>query len=424
QNTNGEFQLIKGPWERDAASEDVDALFFDADSDGDQDLYILSGSNEFPVGDNRYQDRLYINEGNLQFSKPSKALPDLPISGSTVTAADYDQDGDLDLFVGSFCKPGSYPMAPQSLLLRNEGGSFKEVANEVFKGNPLEGMVRDAEWSDWDQDGDPDLIVVGEWMNISFFQNDGGQLTNISSGTSLPDLTGIYFTITTADIDQDGDDDYLIGGLGQNHRYQASQKAPFQIYAADFDKNGRIDPIMASTVEGRPLPVYGRTVLGEQMPFIKKKFPNFNSYAQASIQEIFEANSIESGISFKATNFASLMIENVGGGKFKHHILPAEAQISAVRAIVVNDFNGDGHQDLLMGGNYYDIEFRSPRLDASIGILLQGDGKGNFQAISPSESGWQIPGRVRSILPISGPSRQSILVIKNNQQAQHFTTNS
>jgi hypothetical protein len=421
QNQAGEFQVIRGPWEQDASSEDVDVLFFDADADGDQDLYVVSGSNEFPMGDQRYQDRLYLNQGNLKFTKAPDALPNSPISGASVTAADFDQDGDQDLFVGSFCEPGAYPKAPQSVILRNEGGIFKDATQTVFQDNPVAGMVRDALWSDWDQDGDSDLIVVGEWMNLLFFKNEAGQLTDASMSTGLPDLSGIYFTITAADIDQDGDEDFIVGGLGENHRYQTSAAAPFQVFAADFDKNGQIDPIIAYTIEGKPYPVYGRTTLGEQLPALKKRFPNYQSYATASIPEMFTEASLASGLTLKATNFSSLLIENLGNGKFEHRTLSIESQRSAVKSILVEDFNNDGFQDILLGGNHYDIEYRSPRLDASVGLFLKGNNQGDFQALPLQESGWYTPGRVRAILPIKGPNRRSFLVLKNNQKAQYFT---
>ena len=273
QNETGQFQVIRGPWEQDAASEDVDALFFDADADGDQDLYVVSGSNEFPAGDPRYQDRLYINDGNFNFTKAAAALPDSRLSNSSVAAADFDLDGDLDLFVGGFCEPGAYPRAPKSVLLRNEGGQFQDVTQEVFQEALAPGMVRDVLWNDWDQDGDADLILAGEWMNLLFFNNENGRLKNWSQTTGLPDLSGIYFSLTAADIDQDGDDDFIVGGLGQNHRYQATPEAPIQVFAGDFDGNGQVDPVMAYTINGKTYPIYGRTVLGEQMPVIKKKFP-------------------------------------------------------------------------------------------------------------------------------------------------------
>lgn len=423
QNQAGAFQLINGPWKQDAASEDVDALFFDADGDGDPDLYVVSGSNEFPAGDQGYQDRLYINTGNFTFIKATTALPDLPISGASVAAADFDQDGDQDLFVGSFCEPGSYPKAPSSRLLRNEGGQFQDATQEVFNTDIVSGMVRDVLWNDWDQDGDPDLIIVGEWMNILFFENKNGQFSKVSNAIGLPDLSGIYFTIEAADIDQDGDDDFIVGGLGQNHRYQASEAAPFLVFAADFDANGQIDPILAYSIDGQAYPVYGRSVLGEQIPELKKRFPDFTSYAVASIPDMFTAASLDAGLKLKATNFSSLWIENLGNGQFKHHLLPIESQYSAVRSIVAEDFNEDGHQDLLLAGNHYDIEYRSPRLDASIGLLLTGDGQGGFQAQSLKESGWYTPGRVRAIQTINSASGPAYLVLKNKQKAQYFTKN-
>ncbi len=412
------------PWSADRQHEDVDALFFDADGDDDLDLYVVSGGNEHPAGSALQRDRLYINEGGGQFSKANNAIPAGPgISGSVVQAGDFDSDGDPDLFVGGKQIPGKYPYPAGSYLLRNvsEPGHarFEEVTEELAPMLLEMGMVSDAVWADVDQDARLDLILVGEWMPVTVLHNEGGTFVNRTVQAGLSEDIGWWYGIEAADFDGDGDVDLVAGNLGLNSKYQASKEAPFEIFAKDFDGTGSIDIVLGYHQRGALFPLRGRECSSNQMPFIKKKFPSYHDFASADLESVYGEENLENALHYSANNFASSYLENQGDGTFVIKPLPRPAQMTAIRNILPADLNADGHLDLIISGNIYGFEVETPRQDAGYGLLLTGDGRGNFQALLPHESGLYIEGEVAdaALIRLAG-GKKAVLNVRNDDPVQ------
>lgn len=414
QRTASGWKALGGPWTQQRAQEDTDVLFFDADQDGDQDLYIASGGNEFSAGAKLLQDHLYINDGQGSFSNAPGQLPDIRENSSCVKAADFDGDGDLDLFVGGRQLPGAYPRAASSFLLLNESGQFRDASAELLPTLKDLGMVTDALWSDFDGDGQLDLILTGEWMDIQFYKNEKGRFSLASTATGLPNLSGWYNCLASGDFDQDGDIDYLAGNLGLNHRFKASSDEPLELYAADFDQNGSVDLVLSYSFAGKQYPLYGRHVMQDQLVGLKRQFPLFTDYARSTVKEIWDAEALSKAQHLTAQNFASLYLENQGQGQFRAHHLPIAAQSAPINAFIVEDFNDDGHLDVLLAGNEFGTEFRTPRADAGHGLVLLGDGTGHFNPLTIAESGVYLPGEVRDLEMIRGGGENMILVGVND----------
>ena len=421
QKQNGTFEKDQQPaFLSNKAHEDVDASFFDVDGDGDQDLYVVSGSNEFPIGSEYYLDRIYINSAG-QFKQINGVFDkSLALSGSVVRPNDYDGDGDLDLFVGGRQAPGQYPQAGKSLLLRNDSKAGNISFTPVLEQHLDElGMVTDAKWTDIDGDGVKDLIVVGEWMPVKILKNDGGQFTDYAQNSLLEEETGWWFSLETADFDQDGDQDIIAGNLGLNCKYQASKAEPFEVFANDFDQTGSLDIVLSYHQKGESYPLRGRECSSNQMPFIKKKFPDYHTYASANLEQVYGKEKLENSLKYSATNFATCYFENLGDGQFKVKPLNNYTQMTAVRAILPKDINEDGNLDVLLFGNMYGFEVETPRQDAGYGMVLLGDGKGNFNPRMPHENGLFVKGNVANAASINLlGNRKAILVAKNNDYLQ------
>lgn len=411
---NGSFQppLAGSDFVLDKNSEDLGACFFDVDGDGDQDLYVVSGSNEYDEGHKSYADRLYINNGNGVFKK-DKTFKSDNTSGSVVVASDYDNDGDLDVFVGGRQVPGHYGYNASSTLYENKNGKLvaSDMSKNLFKDI---GMVSDAIWTDYDGDQDDDLIIVGEWMPITIIKNNNGKLEKASI-SGLENSSGWWNDINAADIDGDGDQDYIIGNLGLNIKFKASADEPFKLYTKDFDGNGTHDVYLAYyDQDGKLYPVRGRQCSSEQMPFIKEKFEDYESFAVAGIEEVLDEK-IE-GAELKAVQiFESIWIENLGNGSFKMHKLPNEAQIAPIFASIAEDFDGDGDIDVFIVGNYHNREVETTRSDAGTGRILINDGKGNFTPMSILESGIYASLDARDAVSIKNPkSNKTVIIVANN----------
>ncbi|OWW27405.1 hypothetical protein B4Q04_07060 [Zobellia sp. OII3] len=424
QQSNGDFEPSGHPWKEDKMHEDLAAEFFDADGDGDLDLYVVSGGNEAKENDDYYQDRFYENLGKGKFAKGAKAIPKIVTSGASVKAGDFDNDGDIDLFVGGKLVPGKYPFPAKSYLLRNESKAgkieFVDVTQDVAPFMAEFGLVSEAQWVDVDSDNDLDLIVVGEWMPVKIIENDKGKFIDSTTKAGLDDQVGWWFSVATADFDQDGDMDFIVGNLGENYKYKASVEAPFEVFTSDFDGNGTLDIVLGYHEEGKVYPLRGRQCSSDQMPFIKKKFPSYDDFGTADLSTVYGKEELKNSLHYGATTFASSYIENLGNFKFKVHQLDALTQFSSVNSILIDDFNSDGHADALLSGNLYQSEVETPRNDGSYGNLLLGNGKGGFKSLFPYESGLFVKGDVKTAAFIknNASGRKYMVFAKNDDALQ------
>ena len=415
QNANGTFDQIKtGAWTQDSASEDMDAAFVDIDNDDDLDLFVVSGGNEFGISDPALQDRLYLNNGKGKFTKSTTALPPYLESGSCVAPQDYDKDGDIDLFVGGRLIPGQYPNPTSSYLLENTGGTFKNVTETKAPEFKNLGLLTAASWTDYNSDGQPDLVVVGEWMPVTIFTQVNGKLIE---NERLENTEGWYYSLLAEDIDGDGDDDFIAGNLGRNYKYKASADEPFEVYSGDLDNNGKQDIVLSYYEHGDLFPVRGRECSSQQMPTISEKFPTYEDFGNSNLENIY-GTSLEDAINYKAKTFASSVIMNNGSEGFEVKALPNLAQVSSINNIIAEDYDKDGHKDLIVSGNLYQSEIETPRNDASIGLFLKGDGKGNFIAIPLEESGFYAPYDAKDMKSIKVNNQEVILISNNSHYLQ------
>jgi len=428
QKVNGSFQKVNVPiFEKDKFYEDLGIQIFDADNDGDLDIYIASGGNEFNEGSQGYEDRFYENKGNLVFERNISAIPDTRISGLEVSVNDFDQDGDLDLFVGGRLSPKKYPYPSSSRILENRSASgsiqFVDVTEEKNPALTNIGLVTTSKWVDLDGDSWEDLVVAGEWMSIRFFKNNEGKtFKEVTEKVYLPEQRGWWYDIEKGDFDNDGDLDLIVGNLGLNYKYQASTEKPFRVYLNDFDKNATYDIVLSYKSDDTEYPVRGRQCSSEQMPAIKEKFKNYNSFASASLEEIYSDQMLEESLKYEITSFASVYLQN-NDGKFIAKPLPYQAQFSNINALVVEDIDRDGNLDVVLGGNLYNAEVETPRNDASYGLWLKGDGANGFRAQAPRETGLVVRGDIRNMKPIKVGDQTHLLVAKNNQALQQIRIN-
>ena len=403
-------------FKEDQVHEDLGAALFDADGDGDLDLYVVSGGNEFAAGSEELRDRLYLNNGKGIFSK-SDQLPEVTGSGSCVVPGDFDRDGDLDLFVGGRLLPASYPLPGRSYLLRNDNGKFKDITATSAPELLDAGLVTAASWTDFNNDQQLDLVVVGEWMPVTLFENNQGVFKNITQGSGLENTAGWYYSIAAHDFDNDGDQDFVAGNLGLNYKYKASQEEPFVVFSHDFDGNGQLDIVLGYHEHGELYPLRGKSCSTDQIAGLKQQFPTFESFGEANLEDVYGAQ-LDEALQYEAKTFASSYIENLGDGSFKVVPLSNEAQFSSINNILVEDFNGDSHLDLLISGNLYAAEIETPRNDAGMGLLLTGDGKGNFDPVPLSESGFFAPHDAKDMKMImvgKGNTKKRVVLVANNQ---------
>ncbi len=401
QEKDGTFGVMPGPWEKDSAFEDTGALIFDANGDGSPDLYVVSGGNDPRMGPEFYGDRLYLNSGDGFYFSPESLPGALNQSGQCVRAADFDRDGDLDLFVGGRLVPAGYPAPASSYLLENNGkpGSevrFEDVTTAMAPGFSELGMVTDAAWMDFNRDGKPDLVVSGEWMNICFYENTGKTLIDRTEKIGFNQTLGWWFTLQPADVDGDGDEDLIAGNLGLNYRYQSTEADHFDIYLNDFDLDGRQDIVMAYSEDGRNWPLKGLHASGLQIPVLRLRYEGHEQFASSTLEEIYGEQMLEASLHYRVNTFAHHWIENRGKNDFKMHRLPHMAQISSVNgATTVRDLSD--RPAFILGGNLYDSEAETPRSDASVGLVLQMDDQQQLRAIPPAISSLLVRGEVKAI---------------------------
>ena len=419
QEQNGSFKEIETAfWKKEAAYEDIDALFVDINNDGLTDLYVVSGGNEYLKNDFHYTDRIYLNQGNGIFKKGA-ILNSARISGSTVKAADYDSDGDLDLFIGARHTPQQYPNPASSMLLINDNGQLSNKTESLSPQLLNLGMVTDAIWSDYDNDSDLDLIVVGEWMPLTIFENNNGSLSKLEM-EDFKSSYGWWFSIEQGDFDNDGDMDYIAGNLGLNYKYKTNSDKPFDVYYNDFDANGNADIVLGYYNKEKHYPLRGFSCSSEQIPDLKKKIVKYDAFASMELKDVYGEEKLKNSLHYSADTFASVYIENIGDGKFKMTNLPNLAQLTNLNDMLISDFNGDGSLDVLAVGNLYVSEIETPRNDAGTGVLLLGDGKGSFTAKRGSEIGFYAAKDAKKLITITNNKKDYYLVGNNNDALQFF----
>jgi hypothetical protein len=422
QNQQG--QLIFSPQPsiaQDSIAEDVDAAFFDADGDQDNDLFVVSGGNEFSGKSKHRKPRLYINDGRGKFSI-SSGIPEIYLSGSSLCVEDIDKDGDKDLFVGARATTWKYGIKPDSYILINDGrGNFEDRTEDVAPDLKKFGFVKNAQWADIDNDNDQDLLLAAEWSPITIFINQNGKLKPMTVEESgLQNSEGWWNFIKAVDIDKDGDLDMVAGNLGLNSRLKASIDKPVRMYVSDFDKNDSIDQVLTHYMHNKEYPFHTRDEMTKHMPYLKKRFLSYYKYAEATVDDIISEKELKAAQLYKVNTFSTSIIENLGKLKFKIKPLPLSAQISTAETLIVDDFNKDGNVDLLLGGNYYPVNIQRGRYDASYGSLLEGNGKGKFTAVPAAKSGFSVHGQVRHLRQIILNNHTYYMAVRNNDTVEFF----
>jgi hypothetical protein len=402
------------PWNDALEADDTGATFLDVNGDGHPDLYVSAGGVQKDRGDVLLNDRLYLNDGHGKFSlAPAGTLPADGESTRAVAAADFDGDGKTDLFVGGRAVPGKYGETPRSFLYRNVGGKLTDVTDATAPGLREIGLVTAAVWSDVDGDKRPDLLVATEWGPVAYFHNTGKGFENRTVEAALSGVTGWWCALAVADVNGDGRVDLIAGNTGLNTKYHASAAEPTQLYAGDFDGSGRTQLIEAQYENGKLVPLRGRSKLAYSFPWLAKKFPTYKAYATASLDDIFGADKLAAVRKFSATELASGVFLAQADGTFKFLPLPPEAQLAPINAIVARDLDGDSRLDLLLVGNNFGPEPTTGRFDGGLGLVLKGDGRGGFSALSAAESGVMVSGEACSALVLSGPKGPRVIVACN-----------
>lgn len=421
QTQHGFEQKRSAALVRDRDAEDMEAVLFDIDDDGDNDLFVVSGGNEKEAQSAYYTDRLYLNDGAGNLTKVENPFSEGPFrySGKSIATLDYDRDGDQDVVIGNRFVPGKYPQPEPSFIYQNEGGKLRNVTEAVAPGLTSFGAINKIIATDFDNDGWTDLIAVGEWTPIGLFKNEQGVFRDIAEDSGLGQEIGWWFTVAETDVNNDGLKDYVVGNLGLNSKYETSREKPLKVFAGDFDANGSHDMMLSYAYNNEYVPLRGREGSYGQMPFIAAKFPTFHGYANATMVDLF-GEKLEEAYEKEVTEFRSVLLLNRGGGRFEKMALPVEVQIFPVLAAAFHDVNRDGFEDAILAGGMYNTEVETPRLDAGIGLLLLSDGKAGYKPVSWERSGLYIPGDVKSMKRIvhQGLSKSLLLVGRNDEQLE------
>jgi hypothetical protein len=406
----------------DRASEDTDAAFFDADGDGDLDLYVASGGNELPSISSALADRFYLNNGKGRFTRSGQVLPAGRYeSTACVRAADFDGDGVVELFVGIRLRPFMYGVPANGYLLENDGkGHFSNVSEQMAPGLKEIGLLRDMQWADADGDGDLDMILAGEWMDLKLFLNENGRFAEDPEAFGAEPVSGWWNCLVTLDSDNDGDLDFVAGNHGLNSRFKADAEHPVIMYVNDFDHNGSVEQIICVYEGDTSYPLALKHDLVNQLPALQKKYPKYELYKGQQITDIFTPEQLSNALRLEACVLETSLFTNDGSGHFSRTALPVETQFSEIMAVLAGDFNQDGKADLLLGGNLYRVKPEVGRYDASFGHLLTGDGNGIWQVVPASTTGFRLEGEVRDLLPVQTPRGEVVVVARNNDSLQIF----
>jgi hypothetical protein len=401
----------------DSIAEDIDATFFDANGDGRPDLYVVSAGNQFEIPAAPMRGRLYLNDGHGLFTRAPDAIPELYENGGCVAAGDFDGDGHIDLFVGSRSVPGHYGVSPKSHLLRNDGtGRFTDVSAQYAPELLQAGMVTSCAWADYDGDGHLDLIVVGEWMPVRVFHNENGKLVDRTSQVGLSGSEGWWNTVSVADMNGDGHPDLVLGNLGLNSTITASKDKPAKLYLGNFAGDSNVVAIPTVAQGDGDHVIAGRDEVLRAIPAWRERFPSYASLGEGRIDRVVPPDQLKAARTLVANTFASSIALNDGKGRFVLQPLPVEAQLAPVHAVVADDFDRDGHIDLLLGGNFFGVPPAQGRYDASHGVLLRGDGHGRFVSMDAPHSGLEIDGQIRRMREVRTPNGPLVAVARNNDR--------
>ncbi len=421
-NENGLTERKIKAFQDDSGNEDMESVFTDIDNDNDLDLYVVSGGNEFLNRSVELSDRIYLNDGNGNFNRDiQQDIENYTISGKTVISIDYDNDGDKDIIVGNRIQTGKYPIHEPSIIYENISGKFYNNTYNVAPEFENFGIINKIISTDFNNDGWNDFIAVGEWTNIGLFLNENGKFRNINKESNLENLFGLWFNILETDVNNDGLKDYLIGNIGENSKYKTSIEKPLKIFGNDFDGNGTHDLVLSYKYEGNYVPLRGKECSTQQMPFISEKIPTFEEFANASIEEIY-GEEIVDAYERKVTSFESIILVNKGENKFEIEKLPPLAQSIPILTSDTYDINEDGYEDVIVGGNIYNTEVETPRLDNQFAVILISDKNKNFSAIGPDKSGLYLSGNTKS-LKIIDRKNAKLLVSNNNSNLEVFELN-
>ncbi|HEY7684478.1 MAG TPA: VCBS repeat-containing protein, partial [Gemmatimonadales bacterium] len=416
QRRDGGFRTSRQPALRaDSLAEDVDAAFFDANRDGHLDLYVVSAGNEFWGEAEALRDRLYINDGRGSFHRSEGALPDLFDNGSCVVPGDFNGDGHVDLFLGGRVVSRQYGISPRSHLLQNDGtGRFRDLTVALAPALVEAGMVTSATWLDYDGDNRLDLIVVGEWMPVRVFRQENGRFVERTVDAGLAGTNGWWNRVSAADLNADGRQDLVLGNLGRNSYIRASRTEPAQLFVRDFFGNGTLEQILTFYKDGVRYPLTGRDELVRMMPQLRSRYPSYASFGASRIEDIFPEGELRQATVLEAREFSNAVALNRGNGRFDLQPLPIEAQFAPIYASLAADFDGDGHTDLLAAGNFHGVTPVQGRYDASYGLLLRGDGAGQFEAVDLESSHLLIEGQVRHMALLRRANGEHVILVARN----------
>ncbi|WP_353721518.1 VCBS repeat-containing protein [Dyadobacter sp. 676] len=409
---NGTFRRSpQRAFESDAAFEDADAVFFDADGDADQDLLVTSAGYELNADDPRLAPRLYLNEKGAFKKVP---FPAVGLNAAAAAAADVDKDGDLDIFLGSRATPGRFPESSGGVLLVNNGKAmFTDATASQAPALRAAGMVTDAVFEDLGNDGFPDLIVTADWMPVQVFVNNKGTFADASEKWGTAGLHGCWNALHPADLDGDGDTDIVVGNMGTNWQWNITSPDGLALYAADFDNLGRVVPVIALEEHGKQYPYASRDELLDQIPSLKKKYPDYISYSKATLPEMLSEEKLKAARGLAASEYRTGILENANG-KFIFHPLPVEAQFAPVHAIAVHDMDADGKPDIVLGGNIKQTRVRMGKNDASLLQVFCNKGSLNFRYLPQYKSGFYVTGDVRDVAVLKMSGAQYLLGAVNN----------